>query len=74
MTPSRRTGIALALLGLAACDVNRETGDRTLKGAAAGAAAGGVVGLFHGSFLNQVAIGTAAGAASGFVYDQLSKH
>ena len=67
------TAMLLASLGLGACAVDQSTGRSTLTGAATGAAAGGVVGLFGGNWLSQVGIGAAAGAASGFVYDQIQK-
>jgi ethanolamine utilization microcompartment shell protein EutL len=77
MTRIQRLGaIALmaASLAVAGCTVDRSTGRSTLTGAATGAAAGGVVGLFGGNWLSQVGIGAAAGAASGFVYDQIQKN
>lgn len=64
--------VALALL-LGSCAVDRTTGERTLKSAAAGAAGGAVAGLFYGNPLTKAAVGGAAGAAGGFVYDQLER-
>ena len=74
----RRVGPGLSLavvaaLGLAGCEVNRTTGERTLGGAAIGAGAGAVTGLITGDFLGNTATGAAAGAAGGFIYDQLQK-
>jgi osmotically inducible lipoprotein OsmB len=63
----------VAALGLAGCEVNRATGERTLGGAAIGAGAGAVTGLITGDFLGSTATGAAAGAAGGFIYDQLQK-
>lgn len=71
-----RLGAALALVamvGLAGCDVNRTTGERTLTGAGVGAAGGAAVGLLTGNFLGSAVTGAAAGAAGGFVYDQIKK-
>lgn len=64
----------LSVLGLGACEVNRESGTRTLTGAAVGAGAGAVTGLLTGNFLGKTATGAAAGAAGGFIYDQIQKH
>lgn len=58
---------------VAACAVDRTTGERTFSSAAAGAAGGAVAGLFYGNPLENAAVGAAAGAASGFVYDQIEK-
>lgn len=63
-----------AAMTLAACDVNRTTGDRTLTGAGVGAAGGAAVGLISGGFLSSTLTGAAAGAAGGFVYDQIQKN
>jgi osmotically inducible lipoprotein OsmB len=71
-----RPVLALALaatLGLSACEVNRQTGERTLGGAAIGAGAGAVTGLITGNFLSSTLTGAAAGATGGFIYDQLKK-
>lgn len=65
--------VLVATLGLSACEVNRETGSRTLTGAAVGAGAGAVTGLITGDFLGKAATGAAAGAAGGFIYDQIQK-
>jgi hypothetical protein len=66
--------IAVLGLGLAACDVDRTTGDRVLIGAGTGAAAGAVVGgLGSGTVLGGAAVGAAAGAAGGFVGDQIAR-
>ncbi|HEX6141731.1 MAG TPA: YMGG-like glycine zipper-containing protein [Geminicoccaceae bacterium] len=69
----RILAIAALTLLLAGCAVDRTTGERTLKSAAAGAAGGAVAGLFYGNPLTKAAVGGAAGAAGGFVYDQLSR-
>jgi hypothetical protein len=63
----------VAMIGLAGCDVNRTTGERTLTGAGVGAASGAAVGLLTGNFLGSAVTGAAAGAAGGFVYDQIKK-
>lgn len=70
-----RAGVVaiVATAGLAACEVDRGTGERTLGGAAVGAAAGGAYGLLRGDFLGNAVGGAAAGAAGGFVYDQVKK-
>lgn len=66
--------LAVALLGMTACDVDRTTGQRTLTGAGVGAATGAVVGGFgSGTILGGAAVGAAAGAAGGFVGDQISR-
>ncbi len=64
----------VAILGLAGCEVNRTTGERTLTGAGVGAASGAAVGLLTGNFLGSTLTGAAAGAAGGFVYDQIKKN
>ena len=58
---------------VAACAVDRTTGERTMTSAAVGAAGGAVTGLFFGDPLESAGVGAAAGAASGFVYDQIQK-
>jgi osmotically inducible lipoprotein OsmB len=71
-----KTAVALtvvATLGLSACEVNRQTGDRALTGAAVGAGAGAVTGLLTGDFLSKTLTGAAAGAAGGFIYDQVQR-
>jgi osmotically inducible lipoprotein OsmB len=73
----RRLGVVVALaamVGLAGCEVNRTTGERTLTGAGVGAASGAAVGLLTGDFLGSTLTGAAAGAAGGFVYDQIKKN
>jgi uncharacterized membrane protein len=76
MTPKRIATIAMltGTLALSGCAVDQQTGKTTLTGAATGAAGGAVVGLFGGNWLGSVGIGAAAGAASGFVYDQIQKN
>ena len=71
----RKKALMAALLGLslAACSVDRSTGDRAMTGAAAGAAGGALLGLINGDFLSTTAKGAAAGAAGGFVVDQIQK-
>ena len=69
----RIAAIGALVLLLGSCAVDRTTGERTLKSAAAGAAGGAVAGLFYGNPLTKAAVGGAAGAAGGFVYDQLSR-
>jgi osmotically inducible lipoprotein OsmB len=65
---------AVMATGLAACDVDRDTGRRTLVGAGGGAAVGAVVGgLGSGTILGGAAVGAAAGAAGGFVADQIER-
>ncbi len=64
----------VAMVGLAGCDVNKTTGQRTLTGAGVGAAGGAAVGLLTGNFLGSTLTGAAAGAAGGFVYDQIKKN
>lgn len=65
---------AVLVLGLGACEMNRQTGDRVLIGAGSGAAVGAVVGGFgSGTVLGGAAVGAAAGAAGGLVADQISK-
>ena len=69
--------IALALtaaLSLGACQVNDRTGQRTLTGAGIGAATGAGLGLLTGGFLGKTVTGAAAGAAGGFIYDQVKKN
>lgn len=73
----RRLGAVVALVavvGLAGCDVNKTTGERTLTGAGVGAASGAAVGLLTGNFLGSAVTGAVAGAAGGFVYDQIKKN
>jgi hypothetical protein len=66
---------AVTLVGmLAACAVDRQTGERTGTGAAVGAASGAAIGLLRGDFLSSTLTGAAAGAAGGFVYDQIEKN
>ena len=65
--------VSCVALLLGSCAVDRTTGERTAKAAAAGAAGGAVSGLFYGNPLTKAAVGGAAGAAGGFVYDQLSR-
>jgi outer membrane lipoprotein SlyB len=62
---------ALALAGCSTPDAT--TGERTLTGAGVGAAAGAAVGLLSGGLLVKTATGAVAGAAGGFVYDQIKK-
>ncbi len=75
-TSAGRLGAVLtlvAMVGLAGCEVNKTTGERTLTGAGVGAASGAAVGLLTGNFLGSAVTGAAAGAAGGFVYDQIKK-
>lgn len=65
--------LAGALLGLGACEVDRQTGERAATGAAVGAASGAAIGLIRGDFLSTTLTGAAAGAAGGFVYDQVRR-
>lgn len=66
--------VATMALGLAACEMDRTTGDRVLIGAGGGAAAGAVVGgLGSGTVLGGAAVGAAAGAAGGLVADQIER-
>ena len=59
-------GSLLAAPALAGCDSN------VGKGAAIGAAGGGGIGaLGPGSVLGNAALGAAAGAAGGFIYDKV---
>jgi osmotically inducible lipoprotein OsmB len=67
------TVAVVATLGLAACEVDRTTGERTAGGAAVGATAGAVTGLITGNFWSSTLTGAAAGAAGGFVYDQIKR-
>lgn len=66
-------GSLILASALAACAVDRTTGERTMTSAAVGAAGGAVTGLSFGDPLESAAVGAAAGAASGFVYDQIRK-
>jgi len=70
---ARVLAAVFALAALAACNVDRTTGERTVSGAGVGAAAGAVVGIFEGDFLESTAKGAATGAAAGFIYDQLRR-
>ena len=72
-TPLILVTMMVTSVGLAGCQVNRSTGERTLGGAAVGAGAGAVTGLLTGDFLGSTATGAAAGATGGFIYDQLEK-
>lgn len=55
-------------------DSEKDTGRRTMSGAAIGVAAGAVIGeLATGQPLHGAAIGAAAGAASGWLYDRHKK-
>lgn len=61
------------VLALAGCEVDSQTGDTVLKGAAVGAAGGAAAGLITGDFGEGLVAGAAAGAASGFVIDQMRR-
>lgn len=73
MKALRRLLLTMPLLGLVACEVDRQTGERALSGAAVGAASGAAIGLIRGDFLSTTLTGAAAGAAGGFVYDQVQR-
>lgn len=72
----RRAALLAALLALplGGCGADRETGQRTLTGTTVGAAGGATVGLLSGGFIGTAIVGAAAGAAGGFVYDQVEKN
>lgn len=78
LTRNRLAGLALVVgvVALAGCQVDSQTGTRTLTGAGVGAAGGAVTGLFlkNANPLEGALVGAAAGAASGFVYDQIKKN
>ncbi len=66
--------LAVAVLGLTACEnMDQTTRDRTLTGAAVGAAGGAAVGLLTGGTIGKAVTGAVGGAAGGFVYDQIKK-
>jgi hypothetical protein len=63
------------LLAVTACQpMDRQTGERTLTGAGVGAATGAAIGLISGkNFGSSLMTGAVAGAAGGFIYDQVKK-
>ena len=75
--PRRLTAATLALagaLGLGACEnLDSNTRDRALTGAAVGAAGGAAVGLLTGRPIGKAVQGAGVGAAGGFIYDQVKK-
>lgn len=78
MTRDRRrlaTALALAgMVGLGACEnLDDNTRDRALTGAAVGAAGGAAVGLLTGQPISKAVRGAGVGAAGGFIYDQVRK-
>jgi uncharacterized membrane protein len=68
---SRRLLAAVLLSSLAACASMSDTEKRTLGGAGIGAASGALIGeLATGQPLHGAVIGTAVGAAGGWLYDR----
>ena len=59
-----------ATLGLSGCAGQTPTQQRTLSGAAIGAVGGSAIGAIAGNAGLGLAIGTVAGAAGGYIYDQ----
>jgi len=68
------TVLCIAALPLAACSNLNTTQQRTLSGAGIGAATGVAAAAVTGGCVScGAAIGTAAGAAGGYIYDQMNK-
>lgn len=66
--------LAVCILPLAACSNMSTTEQRTLSGAAIGATTGVVGAAVTGGCVScGAAIGTAAGAGAGYIYDQMNR-
>lgn len=73
MGPRLLAAMLLVAVSTAACTVDRQTGQRSLEGAAVGAAGGAAVGLLSGGLVSSTFTGAVAGTVGGFVYDQLTR-
>ena len=62
-----------AMVGLAGCSGMSDTQQRTLSGAAIGTIGGYAVGAMTGSKVTGMAVGAAAGALGGYLYDSYEK-
>jgi hypothetical protein len=70
-TASKYLSAAVLLSSLAACSSMNDTEKRTLGGAGIGAASGALIGeLATGQPLHGAVIGTAVGAAGGWLFDR----
>lgn len=62
-----------AMVGLAGCTGMSDTQQRTLSGAAIGTIGGFAVGAMTGKKVTGMAVGAAAGALGGYLYDSYEK-
>jgi osmotically inducible lipoprotein OsmB len=72
----RKLVVSMVLVGmvaLAGCTGMSDTQQRTLSGAAIGTIGGYAVGAMTGKKVTGMAVGAAAGAVGGYLYDQSEK-